>query len=69
MAGRIGFEGEAHARIVCDLVEALRTCGTLTELRAAVIAAAEQDAPDTQPDSAPATERDSVLGQEYGMDV
>lgn len=63
------FEGEAHARIVCDLVAALRTCRSLADLRAAVIAAAEQNAPDTQPDSAPPTERDSELGREYGVDV
>lgn len=60
---------EAHARIVCDLVAALRTCDTLTTLRCAVIDAIEQDAPDTLPDSAPATDRESPLGREYGVDA
>ena len=57
---------DLHALLVCDLVEALRTCSTLPELRAAVAAACEERAPDTQPESAPSWDVDSELGKEFG---
>ena len=57
---------DLHASLVCDLVEALRTCSTLPELRAAVAAACEDRAPDTQPESAPSWDVDSEIGKEFG---